>query len=466
MLLKHFLLHILLAQTSITALPNPYTKNYDIEARDDHGDPAGPIVISDCGDEAYLRDGKCVCNTEGREYDQFTKKCNGPLETNGEVAFIASEVILPNARQGDEYSHRITGLIKGGGDSVTFSKHSRGPDWLFVSPDGVLSGTPGPEASISRVSIRATGTGSSTATAVFKIPVRPAGSPLVQKLQVLSYNMWHGGTQVNNYHEKQVRFLAMSGADIVGLQEDQSGRHAPRLASALGWHYWTSGGDVGILSKYPIVEEYGVIITPSRSGGARIALDGEDQQVNFYVAHLGHDPYGPYDFCFDNMTVERVLEREAQSGRTSQITDTLAAMEEHLAQADQVPTLLVGDINAPSHLDWIEELKEKNCGFWDVPWPTSVLPEEKGLIDSFRVANPDPVAVQGTTWSPVFPWNDSRELPEPQDRIDFIYYKGKGLKVQESRRVVVGEPKPYPDHKDNEWTTDHAAVLTVYELTA
>ncbi|KAM6521732.1 hypothetical protein FALCPG4_011438 [Fusarium falciforme] len=166
--------------------------------------------------------------------------------------------------------------------------------------------------------------------------------PLVQKLQVLSYNMWHGGTQVNNYHEKQVRFLAMSGADIVGLQEDQSGRHAPRLASALGWHYWTSGGDVGILSKYPIVEEYGVIITPSRSGGARIALDGEDQQVNFYVAHLGHDPYGPYDFCFDNMTVERVLEREAQSGRTSQITDTLAAMEEHLTQADQVPTLLVG----------------------------------------------------------------------------------------------------------------------------
>ncbi|CAM1505970.1 Fc.00g116070.m01.CDS01 [Cosmosporella sp. VM-42] len=387
-----------------------------------------------------------------------------PSDPDAPVDFITTSVTLPNARQGDKYSQRISGLVKGGGGSVTFSKQSRGSDWLSVSPEGILSGTPSSRTSDTSVSVLVTGSNKSTAMGIFKIPVRPAGSRLLREVRVLTFNMWHGGTQVNNYHEKQVRFLATSGADIVGLQEDQSGRHAPRLAEALGWNYWASGGDTSILSRYPIAEKYGVISKPDRSGGVRVALDGEDQQINFYVTHLGYNPYGPYDFCFDKMTIERVMEREAQSGRTPQITETLAGMEQHLAQADQLPVLLVGDFNAPSHLDWIERLKNKNCGYSGVSWPTSKLPEKKGLIDSFRVANPDPVKNQGLTWSPITPWNDGRNLPEPQDRIDFIYHKGRGLQVLESRRVVVGEPKPMPDYEDNEWTSDHAAMLTTYKI--
>ena len=377
-----------------------------------------------------------------------------------DVKFMATDVVLANARQGDKYSQKISGLVKGS-DSVTFKLNGRIPKWLSITADGILSGTPGLKDTDAEITIKAT-SGNSKDVAHFTIPVRPAGSKLLEQLQVMSFNMWHGGTRVNSYHEKQVRFLATSGADIVGLQEDQSGNTVRRLANALGWYAWASGDSMSILSKYPIVQEHGVI---NRSGGVRVALDGETQQVNFYSLHLGYDPYGPYDFCFDKMTVERVLEREARSGRTPQITDTMAALEKkgHLSQADDIPLLVVGDFNAPSHLDWVEDLKEKNCGVWNVPWPTSVLPTEKGLIDSFRVAHPDPVQVPGITWSPLFPWNDGRNLPEPQDRIDFIYHKGKGLKVLESRRIVIGEPKPDPNYQDNEWTSDHAAMLTVYK---
>jgi exonuclease III len=142
---------------------------------------------------------------------------------------------------------------------------------------------------------------------------------------------------------------------------------------------------------------------------------------------------------------------------------TLRGMKNHLDQADETPVFLVGDFNAPSHLDWVDGLKEKNCGYSNVRWPTSVLPEEAGLIDSFRVANPDPVKVQGTTWSPVTIWNNANRR-EPQDRIDFILHKGKSLKVTDSHTVVVGKPLPIPDTKYNEWFSDHAAVLTTYEL--
>lgn len=375
--------------------------------------------------------------------------------------FIATDVTLPNARQGQEFIQNVAGFVKGPG-KVTFSQSGSGNDWINVSPEGIISGTPGFSVTETYVEILAQGDDGSKATAGFIIPVRPVGSPLIDQLKVLTFNMWNGGTRVNNYHEKQVRFLAKSGADLIALQEDQNGRHVPRLAKALGWYYWASGGDTSMISKYPIVEDYGVI--NRHSGGVRIALDGDDQQINLYDTHLGYNPYGPYDFCFDKMPMEKVMEREAQSGRTPQVKELLAAMDRHLKQADKVPVILAGDFNAPSHLDWVKALAEKNCGFFDVPWPTSTLPQEKGLIDSFRVAHPDPAVEQGLTWSPINPWNGGRHRPEPQDRIDYIYHKGKGLKVIESKKVLVGEPKT--DYRDNEWTSDHAAILTVYELSS
>ncbi|RBQ86775.1 hypothetical protein VDGD_05006 [Verticillium dahliae] len=384
-----------------------------------------------------------------------------PRAPSGPLSFLVNKATLHNARRGEAYEARVGGFVAGGSEALTFSQASS-DSWAKVSPEGTITGTPGRTASNTYITLRAT-SGDSSAEIKLTIPVRRAGSSLVKTLRVLTFNMWHGGTQVDNYHEKQVRFLLESNVDIVGLQEDQSGRHAHRLANALGWHYWASSRSVGVISRYPIAEKFGEI---NASGGVRIALDGDEQQINFWVVHLGYTPYGPYDFCFDGMDVETVIEREVKSGRTPQITDTLAAMKGQIASAGDVPVLLVGDFNAPSHLDWTEALRKKNCGFANVLWPTSVKTTDAGLVDSFRVANPDPVKVPGITWSPLFPFHDGATgRSEPQDRIDFIYHAGN-LTVKNSKDVVVGNPKPSPNHKQNEWTTDHATILTTYELPA
>jgi hypothetical protein len=74
------------------------------------------------------------------------------------------------------------------------------------------------------------------------------------------------------------------------------------------------------------------------------------------------------------------------------------------------------------------------------------------------------MTVCGTTWSPIFPLSEGDTgIPEPQDRIDFIYAT-KQLKVTTSRTTVVGMPQPPPNEADNEWTSDHAAVITFFEL--
>ncbi|EPS39585.1 hypothetical protein H072_6710 [Dactylellina haptotyla CBS 200.50] len=375
--------------------------------------------------------------------------------------FIVPSITLRNARQGDPYEYDISGLLIGG-TLVTFQKWD-GDDWVDVSSKGLISGTPGKTDKDSTVIVRATSSDRATSDLKVTIPVRKAGTTLVAQMKIMTFNLWVGGTHVNDYHKKQIRFVVDTNADIIGLQE-ATGGHTKRLATALGWYYWQpSSGDLGVISRYPIVQDYGTV---NASGGIRIALDGEAQQINFWDIHLGYTPYGPYDFCFDKMTVEKVLQREAQSGRTPQITDTLKAMAPQLAPAasNKIPVIMVGDTNAPSHLDWVEKLRAKNCGYAGVPWPTSVQPAQAGMIDSYRVAHPDPVGFPGTTWSPLYPFNQGATgKPEPQDRIDFIYHKGR-LTVVDSTVLVVGSPKPSGSHQNNDWTSDHAAVLTTYRF--
>lgn len=89
---------------------------------------------------------------------------------------------------------------------------------------------------------------------------------------------------MRNFHEKQVRFILESGADIVGLQETTSD-HATRLGVALGWDHFQSSKSVGILSRYPIVAEYGEI---TRAAGVRIGLNGNmPGELNFWTIHTG-----------------------------------------------------------------------------------------------------------------------------------------------------------------------------------
>ncbi|KYK54416.1 exonuclease III [Drechmeria coniospora] len=372
----------------------------------------------------------------------------------GALAFTVDQFTTRNGRVGDGFRASISGLLANPPDAKTsFSKVS-GPAWVRVSADGTLSGIPD-AAGTSRVTVRATATDGSQASLEATIPVRKYGTPLVDRLGALSFNLWHGGTQVSDYHRKQVQFIVSTGVDVVGFQESTGG-HAIRLAQALGWDVY-QGNDVGIISRYPIVQVYPDMWV---AGAVRISLDGENRQVIVWNVHLGYTPYGPYDFCFDKMSWERVLRRETESGRTPQIRDVLGRMKTQLSNTSRVPIILLGDFNAPSHLDWTDDTRGQHCGVGLTPWPTSIEPFKLGLVDSFREIHPDPARVPGNTWSPVYLDNAGRR--EPLDRIDFIYHKG--LTVVDSQVLVVGKPAPQPNHRHNEWTTDHAAVKSVFQL--
>ncbi|WP_333761736.1 HAD-IA family hydrolase [Streptomyces sp. IBSBF 2390] len=271
----------------------------------------------------------------------------------------------------------------------------------------------------------------------------------VPRLRVMSWNLWLGGSEVDDHRAKQVRAVLESGADVVGLQET-GGTAAQELAEALGWHHHRAGENLGVLSRHPVTARFGdPDVGFYGAAGVRIAV-APGREVDIWTAHLHYTPYGPYEAAFDGLPAAALIAHEEL--RLSQMRDALDRIAE--SSDDGVPVVLVGDFNCPSHLDWP-----------DVRWPVTEAAEDAGFADSFRAAHPDPVAEPGHTWSPVHPVHeDGSGRPEPQDRIDYVLHRG--LTVLDSRTLVTGTPRAWPDVAGNDWPSDHAAVVTTFALPA
>ncbi|MFJ9102596.1 HAD-IA family hydrolase [Streptomyces sp. NPDC102405] len=252
-------------------------------------------------------------------------------------------------------------------------------------------------------------------------------SLLPYRLRVMTWNLWYGGTKVRDHRAKQLKVVAETDVDVVALQETY-GTAAGELAEALGWHHHSAGPNLGIISRFPITTVLGdPDVGFYGAAGARMAVG--DQEVEVWTAHLDAEHYGPYE-------AEPLAHEEV---RTGQLRDTLRRI------SGAAPVVLAGDFNSPSHLDRP-----------DVEWPVTRAAQEAGFGDSFRQANPDAVRDPGHTWSPV------HAHAEPQDRIDFVLHRG--LRVLDSRTYVSGTPRTWPDVEDNDWPSDHAAVITTFSL--
>ncbi|QLI70460.1 uncharacterized protein G6M90_00g067350 [Metarhizium brunneum] len=394
-------------------------------------------------------------------YKELADPADVYISRNRSMRFIPETFTTHNARVGDAFSADISGLltnVKNGNMSYAVIPPSNA-DWVYVTSRGVIRGKP-KKSGLSRFSVRATSADNDTAVLPVAVPVAPLKRPLVRNIRVLTLNLWLGGRNVVDYHTKQVSFLASQDVDVVALQESyfQDGR---RLAKALGWNVWQAK-DVSILSRYPIGRVYHEI---EAGGIVRVDLDGDAKQLLVWNVHLNNAPYGPYDLCFTNFSTNYIQRREEWARRVQQVYEIVHRLKEYKERKPEfelLPQILAGDFASPSHLDYTMKTRDLHCKGRDpFPWPVSrrVVLDAKWQ-DSFRDVFRDPWKVPGNTWSPVRRLNGDR--PEPMDRIDFIYHKK--LKTTRSDVVVVGDPKPEPYHADNEWTSDHAAVVSEFQL--
>jgi len=87
------------------------------------------------------------------------------------------------------------------------------------------------------------------------------------------------------------------------------------------------------------------------------------------------------------------------------------------------------------------------------------------MTDSYRQIYPDPASHPGITWSPIYKtWRYGDGKPEPLDRIDFVFFKSENVRLLDADVFVVGTPAQIPLHIQNEWPSDHAAVLATFRI--
>ncbi len=269
---------------------------------------------------------------------------------------------------------------------------------------------------------------------VANIPRAPNGH--IGKLNLLQWNIWHGGRRRGKEIGPQqvIDFIKETNTDIVTMQETYGS--GPLIADALGYYYYLSSANISIMSRFPI-EKTWVEYHELWTGIATIQLS-ENQRINLASIWLHYLPGWSSDSREPDATPEKLIAGEAKN-RHKEIKIILTKLKPHIDMADDIPFIFGGDFNSPSHLDWVESKKEWHNNLV-VDWPVSIEMKNAGFKDSFREIHPDLDYSSASISAERLSW-----------RIDYIYYKGAKLKAIKSDMQFKYK---------GIWPSDHPALIT------
>ncbi|MDP6543251.1 MAG: endonuclease/exonuclease/phosphatase family protein [Phycisphaerae bacterium] len=268
-------------------------------------------------------------------------------------------------------------------------------------------------------------------------------------VRIMTFNIWGYGKGRKFPPARIAEVIKASKADIVGLQENR--KTARALADMLGWHYVKQGRSAALLTRFEIVE------TTEKKHGIKIRL-ASGQEVFVFNVHFLPSPYQPYQLL--NIPyggapfIKTEKEAIAAAGKVHG-GHLKSLLEEIQAARDQeIPIFITGDFNEPSHLDWTEPAARSGRHPIKVSYPSSSALTEAGFADAYRTVHPDEMKMPGYTWTPVTKITDPKDH---HDRIDFIYFRGKGVRVK--RVEIVGENSKNADVVVKAYPFDHRAVV-------
>ena len=313
---------------------------------------------------------------------------------------------------------------------------------------------------------------------------------------VLQWNIWQEGTSVEGGYDAILNELERLRPDFVTFSEvrnykdDFIARVCRDMARRGLTYYGFRSDDTGLLSAHPITA-HKTVFPLNDDHGSIYKLESEvcGRKVAVYTSHLDYlnDTYyevrGADGNTWKRMEpltdVKEILRRNALSMRDEAIANFLAEAKRDSERG--YITIIGGDFNEPSVQDWTEKTKN----LYDhhgvvIAWPQTTALLKAGFKDAYRTVHPNvlthpgftfpadnpDVAEKKLTW---VPWGDER------DRIDYIFYRGKGIRAVSSslfgpegtisycKRVPLGSDDPVIKPL-GVWPTDHKGVLTTFSV--
>lgn len=138
------------------------------------------------------------------------------------------------------------------------------------------------------------------------------------------------------------------------------------------------------------------------------------------------------------------------------------------------PIILMGDFNESSFLDWTYNTNNMfDHNGVVIPWHITKKLDAEGFIDVFRTFYPNEVSNPGFTWPSYAHEIETKSwtpLADERDRIDYVFFKGNGIKIEDVYLVGPKESYVYNTletlNTENEkfmasellWPSDHKAV--------
>lgn len=293
-------------------------------------------------------------------------------------------------------------------------------------------------------------------------------------LRVLVWNVLRGGNSVSNGPGKALAVIRAADPDVVLLQEsyDIDGERptlgrwlAAELSSGDGETWSAHQGEsphLCVLTRLDITSEF--YHHPWHGVGARLT-DQADRSFIAYTIWLDYRAYISRELRdAPDISDDDLLKAESErSGRLPQAEALLAHLREQSHLEADVPLLVGGDFNTPSHLDWTLDTARVYKRRRDLPLPVSLAFEKAGFTDAFRNVHPNPVQRPGITWSPMYRMSGGKE--QGFERIDRLYLKNQASGDAPVLRPVSATvlPEVWEDDAvpaaERIFPSDHGAVL-------
>lgn len=304
-------------------------------------------------------------------------------------------------------------------------------------------------------------------------PTAERTADLDDELRVLAWNVLHGANDVEQGPEKALAVIREARPDVVLLQEsyDIDGER-PKLgawlAGELGWNSY-QGESTHLCVLTPLEIDARFFHDAWHGVGARLT-DEQGRSLVAYSIWIDYRAYITGELRdHPEMSDEELL--AAESVRSKRLPQAQAIIK-HLEEAGQldldVPLLVGGDWNTPSHMDWTLDTARVFKNRRALPLPVSLAMHGAGFGDSFRDVYPNPVQHPGITWSPMFRGDEDRE--QGFERIDRVYLRDSRSDSAPWRLVPTAAtvyPEVWEDDEiptaQRDFPSDHGAVLIEYQ---
>ncbi len=287
---------------------------------------------------------------------------------------------------------------------------------------------------------------------------RPQDRPI--HFKVMAWNILHGANDIENGPQNAIEIIKEIDPDVILMVETYgSGK---MMADSLGYNFHlvapigTALDDptinLSIFSKFPFGERIDTKF-PFYLGGREIRIHG--QKIRFFPNWFHYLPWEDEPEKLGK-SAEELLAWEQTETKYEMIQKVLPYLTKYTLETDSVPMVFGGDLNTPSHLDWGEATKHAHNGLV-VPWYSTKVLEDLGLIDTYRTLWPNPNTHPGITWH--------TKGKNDDHRIDYIFYKGTKLRAikSESYKAFLNEPFSI-NGKTIAYPSDHGFVVTTFAL--